>query len=134
MSETRKSNAACAWRYASGGGTRRAVVDCPACPCLQACPRDADIRLCVTICGCAPARSHAGPGRTRPHRSLIALGTIWTTVAIAGGSLGVAQSARAERTAALLTNRYLVLQPPVLAARAALANFQVLADRPSAAR
>ncbi len=62
-----------------------------------------------------------------PHRSLIALGTILMTVAVAGGAFGVVESARAERTAALLTNQYLVLQPPVRAARTALANFQVLA-------
>jgi diguanylate cyclase (GGDEF)-like protein len=50
-----------------------------------------------------------------------------TTVAVAAGALGVVESARAERTAALLTNRYLVLQPPVRAARTAVANFQGLA-------
>ena len=58
-----------------------------------------------------------------PHRSLIALGTILMTVAVSGGAFGVVESARAERTAALLANQYLVLQPPVRAARAALANF-----------
>ncbi len=50
-----------------------------------------------------------------------------TTVAVAAGALGVVEDARAERAAALLTNRYLVLQPPVRAARAAVANFQLLA-------
>jgi diguanylate cyclase (GGDEF)-like protein len=50
-----------------------------------------------------------------------------TIVAVAAGALGVVESARAERTTALLTDRYLVLGPPVLAARAAVADFQVLA-------
>ena len=49
------------------------------------------------------------------------------TVAAGGGVFGVVESARAERTAALLTNQYLVLQAPVRAARTALSNFQVLA-------
>jgi diguanylate cyclase (GGDEF)-like protein len=49
------------------------------------------------------------------------------TVAVAVGALGVVESARAEETAALLTNRLLVLQSPVRAARAAVANFQLLA-------
>jgi len=62
-----------------------------------------------------------------PHRSLIALGTILMTVAVAGGAFGVVESSRAEQAAALLTNRYLVLGPPVRAARAALASFQLLA-------
>ncbi len=66
-------------------------------------------------------------GAYSPHRSLIALGTVLITVAVAGGALGVVESAQAERSAALLTNRYLVLQTPVRAARAALADFQVLA-------
>jgi len=70
-----------------------------------------------------------GPGAYSPHRSLIALGTVLITVAVAGGALGVAESAQAERTAALLTNRYLVLQPPVRATRAAVASFQLLAEK-----
>jgi hypothetical protein len=52
-----------------------------------------------------------------------------TTVAIAAGALGVVESARAERAAALLTNRYLVLQPPVRAAQTAVADFQLLAEQ-----
>jgi len=68
-------------------------------------------------------------GAYSPHRSLIALGTMLTTVAIAAGALGVVESAKAEQTAALLTNRYLVLLPPVRSARAAVSNFQVLAEQ-----
>jgi diguanylate cyclase (GGDEF)-like protein len=49
--------------------------------------------------------------------------------AVAGGALGVVESARAEETAALLTDRYLVLQPPVREARAAVASFQLLATQ-----
>jgi hypothetical protein len=45
------------------------------------------------------------------------------TVAVAGGVFGVVESAQAERTDALLTNRYLVLVPPVRATRTALTNF-----------
>ena len=84
--------------------------------------------VCVTFRDFASARSR-GAGAYSPHRSLIALGTILITVAVAGGALGVVESARAEETAARLTNQYLVLQPPVRAARAAVANFQLLADQ-----
>jgi diguanylate cyclase (GGDEF)-like protein len=68
-------------------------------------------------------------GSYSPHRALIAPGTILITVAVAGGTLGTVESARAERSAALLNNRFLVLQPPVRAARAAVANFQLLAEQ-----
>ncbi len=68
-------------------------------------------------------------GSYSPHRALIALGAILITVAVAGGTLGVVESARAERSAALLNNRFLVLQPPVRVARAAVASFQLLAEQ-----
>jgi len=64
-----------------------------------------------------------------PHRALIILGTILIAVAVAGGTLGALESARAERSAALLNNRFLVLQPPVRTARAAVASFQLLAEQ-----
>ena len=99
----------------------------PAGQHLQGRPPGADTRVWVTIRRHRPARPHGGPGPDSPHRSLIVLGSLLTTVAVAAGSLGVVESARAERTAALLANRYLVLQPPLRNARAAVANFQVLA-------
>ncbi|MFZ0664789.1 MAG: GGDEF domain-containing protein [Acidimicrobiales bacterium] len=51
------------------------------------------------------------------------------TVACIGGAFGILEAARAEQTAGHLTSRYLVLEPPVWAARAALANFQLLAEQ-----
>jgi diguanylate cyclase (GGDEF)-like protein len=64
-----------------------------------------------------------------PHRSLVALGAILMTVAVAGGAFGVFESARAEQTESILSNRYLALESPARAARAALANFQLLAEQ-----
>jgi len=50
-------------------------------------------------------------------------------VAIAGGTLGVVNSTRAERLSSVVTSRYLVLQPPLREMRASAADFQVLAER-----
>jgi diguanylate cyclase (GGDEF)-like protein len=50
-----------------------------------------------------------------------------TTVAVAGGTLGVVNAAHAERLTARLTSQYLVLQPPVRQIRASVSAFQVLA-------
>jgi len=51
------------------------------------------------------------------------------TVAVAGGSLGVVNSGRAERSTSILSDRYLVLQPPVRDLRAGVSSFQVVAER-----
>jgi diguanylate cyclase (GGDEF)-like protein len=64
-----------------------------------------------------------------PHRAIVLLGAILMTVAVAGGSLGVVNSGRAERSMTILSDRYLVLQPPVRALRAAVSGFQVVAER-----
>ncbi len=64
-----------------------------------------------------------------PHRALITLGAVLITVAVAGGTLGVVESARAERSATVLDDRYLVLLAPARAARAAVASFQVVAEQ-----
>ncbi|MGA3146499.1 MAG: GGDEF domain-containing protein [Acidimicrobiales bacterium] len=50
-------------------------------------------------------------------------------IAIAGGTLGVVSSARAERLTTSIANRYLVLQPPIREARAAVADFQIQVER-----
>ncbi|MGD0391914.1 MAG: GGDEF domain-containing protein [Acidimicrobiales bacterium] len=50
-------------------------------------------------------------------------------VAIAGGALGVVNSARSERLTALLANHYLILQPSVRELRASVADFQIAAER-----
>jgi diguanylate cyclase (GGDEF)-like protein len=68
-----------------------------------------------------------------PHRALIALGTILITVAVAGGLVGVASSSRAERSDALLTDRYLVLLPAARQVRTSVENFQVVAEQAFAA-
>ena len=62
-----------------------------------------------------------------PHRAIILLGVVLTLVALAGGLLGVVNSARAEDLNAQLTGRYLVLLPPVRQIRASENAFQVLA-------
>ena len=63
-----------------------------------------------------------------PHRAMIALGLILTAVAAAGGILGVVNSSRAEDAIATVSDRYLVLQPPVREIRASVADFQVVAE------
>jgi diguanylate cyclase (GGDEF)-like protein len=64
-----------------------------------------------------------------PHRALVALGAMLITVSIAGAALGVRESGRAEKSAALMKDRYLVLQAPTRAARTALSNFHSLAEQ-----
>ena len=64
-----------------------------------------------------------------PHRAIAFLGTLLIVVAVAGGTLGLVNSGRAERLSGLLTDRYLVLQPPVREMRAAVADFQVQAEQ-----
>jgi diguanylate cyclase (GGDEF)-like protein len=62
-----------------------------------------------------------------PHRAIIALGALLIVVSVAGGTLGVVNSSKAENSIGLLNERYLVLQPPVRQLRAAVADFQVIA-------
>jgi diguanylate cyclase (GGDEF)-like protein len=62
-----------------------------------------------------------------PHRAIILLAVLLTTVAVAGGMIGVVNASRAEQATNRLSTRYLVLQPPVRHIRAAVAAFQVLA-------
>ncbi|HEV8065218.1 MAG TPA: GGDEF domain-containing protein, partial [Acidimicrobiales bacterium] len=67
-------------------------------------------------------------GWYQPHRAIVVLGVLLIAVAVAGGALGVVNSARAERLTAVLNDRYLVLQPPVRELRASVADFQVQAQ------
>jgi diguanylate cyclase (GGDEF)-like protein len=64
-----------------------------------------------------------------PHRAIIFLGVILTVVAVAGGTLGVKNAERAEAATSVISNQYLVLQPPVREVRASIAAFQVLVER-----
>jgi hypothetical protein len=64
-----------------------------------------------------------------PHRAIAFLGVLLILVAIAGGALGVVNSARSERLTALLANHYLILQPSVRELRASVADFQIAAER-----
>ena len=75
-------------------------------------------------------QGHEKPsGWYTPHRAIVILGTSLIAVAIAGGTLGVVNSTRAEQAMATLSDRYLVLQPPVREMRAGVADFQVLAEQ-----
>ena len=65
----------------------------------------------------------------RPHRAIAFLGVLLIVVAIAGGTLGVVNSARAEHLSGLLTDRYLLLQSPVSDIQAAVVSFQALAEQ-----
>ena len=80
------------------------------------------------LVGAAPNTGGIWSAWYAPHRAIIALGTILLAVAVAGGMLGVVNSAKAEKSTALISDRYLILQPPVREIRAAVANFQVLAE------
>jgi len=60
------------------------------------------------------------------HRAIIALAVWLVSIALAGASIGVFYSTRAEGSVAVMTDRYLPLQPPVRTMRAALSSFQVL--------
>jgi diguanylate cyclase (GGDEF)-like protein len=68
------------------------------------------------------------PSWYSPHRAIIALGLILTLVAVAGGTLGAVNSARAERAITTVSDRYLVLQPPLREVLAAVGNFQIVAE------
>jgi diguanylate cyclase (GGDEF)-like protein len=76
----------------------------------------------------APIGEGQSPAWYAPHRAIIVLGLMLTLVAVAGGTLGVVNSARAEGAITTVSDRYLVLQPPVRKVRAAVAAFQVLAE------
>jgi diguanylate cyclase (GGDEF)-like protein len=62
-----------------------------------------------------------------PHRAIVFLAVLLTTVAVAGGTIGIVNASRAEQATARLSDQYLVLQPPVRQIRASVAAFQVLA-------
>jgi diguanylate cyclase (GGDEF)-like protein len=64
-----------------------------------------------------------------PHRAIVLLGVILIGIAVAGGTLGVVNSTRAEGLTATLGDRYLPLQPPVRIIRASVADFQVQVER-----
>ncbi len=63
-----------------------------------------------------------------PHRAIILLGVVLIFIALVGATLGVVNSARAEELNSRLTDRYLVLLPPVRQIRASESAFQVLAE------
>lgn len=62
-----------------------------------------------------------------PHRAIVLLGGLLTLIALAGAFLGVANVSKAESLNAQLTQRYVVLLPPVREMRTAASDFQVLA-------
>ncbi len=62
-----------------------------------------------------------------PHRAIVLLGIVLILIALAGAFLGVANASQAESLSAQLTQRYLVILPPVREMRTAAAAFQVLA-------
>ena len=62
-----------------------------------------------------------------PHRAIVLLGIVLTMIALAGAFLGVANASQAESLNAKLTQKYLVILPPVREMRTAAAAFQVLA-------
>jgi diguanylate cyclase (GGDEF)-like protein len=87
------------------------------------------------MCRCTAVGNGSSPNtaeprdRFAPHRAIAFLGALLIVVAIAGGTIGVVNSSQAEHLTSVLSDRYLVLQPPVRAMRASVADFQILADR-----
>ena len=64
-----------------------------------------------------------------PHRAIVLLGVVLILIALGGATLGVVNAARAEALTSRLTDRYLVLLPPVRQIRASESAFQVLAEQ-----
>ena len=64
-----------------------------------------------------------------PHRAIVLLGVVLILIALTGATLGVVNAARAETLNSQLTDRYLVLLPPVRQIRASESAFQVLAEQ-----
>jgi diguanylate cyclase (GGDEF)-like protein len=64
-----------------------------------------------------------------PHRAIVLLGVILIGIAVAGGTLGVVNSSRAQHLNATLGERYLVIGPHVRNVRAGVADFQVQVER-----
>ena len=62
-----------------------------------------------------------------PHRAIVLLGVVLTLIALAGAFLGVYNASQAESLSAQLTERYVVLLPPVREMRASESAFQMLA-------
>jgi diguanylate cyclase (GGDEF)-like protein len=62
-----------------------------------------------------------------PHRAIVLVGVVLTLIALAGGFLGVVNASQAESASAQLTQRYLVLLPPLRTIRTSAADFQLLA-------
>jgi diguanylate cyclase (GGDEF)-like protein len=72
--------------------------------------------------------SHRDPwGWYAPHRAIVLLGVVLIMIALAGGFLGVVNAGQAEALNTQVTDRYLVLLPPVREMRAAAGAFQLLA-------
>ncbi len=63
-----------------------------------------------------------------PHRAILLLGAVLILIALAGATLGVVNSSRAEALNSKLTGQYLVLLPPVRQMRASANDFQVVAE------
>jgi diguanylate cyclase (GGDEF)-like protein len=64
-----------------------------------------------------------------PHRAILGLGAVAISMAIAGGSFGVAYATRAESYSKSVNNRDLVLLVATRRMRTEAAGFQVLAER-----
>jgi hypothetical protein len=60
------------------------------------------------------------------HRAIVSLAVWLVSVALAGASIGVFYSSRAEGSVAVMTDQSLPLQPPARTMRAAPSSFQVL--------
>src|SRR5665213_1916758 len=74
-----------------------------------------------------PVSGNSGKSWYMPHRAIILLGVLLTVVALIAATLGIVKMARAQRSLTQLSDRYLVLQPPVTDIRASIGAFQELA-------
>ena len=63
-----------------------------------------------------------------PHRAIVLLAVVLILIALGGATLGVVNATRSENLTTKLSDRYLVLLPPVRQMRASANAFQIVAE------
>jgi diguanylate cyclase (GGDEF)-like protein len=81
------------------------------------------------VASSSPKTVDSGREWYSPHRAIVLLGVILIGIAIAGGTLGVVNSSRAQQLNTTLGERYLVIGPHVRNVRASVADFQLQVER-----
>jgi diguanylate cyclase (GGDEF)-like protein len=74
------------------------------------------------------SEEHGAWGWYAPHRAIVLLGVVLILIALGGATLGIVNASQSENLTAKLSDRYLVLLPPVRQLRASAGAFQVVAE------